>query len=205
LAQDLELFSSHAKRQTITADDVKLVVRKNPDIHEKLTIFCQEQQDARDIGSLAKKGGGAPKKQKKSDVLDNDMTNNDSSSSSSSSEEEEFNADMDSPFISKANERPSTNNAAHQSAIQKRDSFSSHNTENLLPAAAAAAPSKKTMAQRQETIEIDLSSSNSSSSSSSTEGIEFSVQNKAVDTKGTLNYLEDNNIMNDLSDSDDEF
>lgn len=40
LASDLDAFSTHANRKTITVDDVKLVVRKNPSVVRKLEDCC---------------------------------------------------------------------------------------------------------------------------------------------------------------------
>lgn len=39
-ANDLESFSRHAKRTTITVDDVKLLVRRNKELAEKLNEHC---------------------------------------------------------------------------------------------------------------------------------------------------------------------
>lgn len=35
--QDLEAFARHAKRNTVQADDVKLLVRRNPRLHEHIS------------------------------------------------------------------------------------------------------------------------------------------------------------------------
>ncbi|TRY79940.1 hypothetical protein TCAL_06558 [Tigriopus californicus] len=35
--QDLEAFARHAKRNTVQADDVKLLVRRNPHLHEHIS------------------------------------------------------------------------------------------------------------------------------------------------------------------------
>ena len=46
LSQDLDAFSSHANRKTITIDDVKLMVRKLPDMLQSLTDYCDKQVSA---------------------------------------------------------------------------------------------------------------------------------------------------------------
>mmetsp|Transcript_19043 Transcript_19043/g.35247 ORF Transcript_19043/g.35247 Transcript_19043/m.35247 type:complete len:118 (+) Transcript_19043:339-692(+) len=46
LAQDLEQFSKHAKRQTIRTEDVKLCARRNPKFLVALEAFEAEKLDA---------------------------------------------------------------------------------------------------------------------------------------------------------------
>ncbi|CRK34937.1 hypothetical protein BN1708_006572 [Verticillium longisporum] len=41
-ATDLEGFSRHAGRTTVTADDVVLLARKNPDLHELVRDYVDE-------------------------------------------------------------------------------------------------------------------------------------------------------------------
>ncbi|KAM0278536.1 hypothetical protein ACHAQH_005104 [Verticillium albo-atrum] len=41
-ATDLEGFSRHAGRTTVTADDVVLLARKNPDLHELIKDYVDE-------------------------------------------------------------------------------------------------------------------------------------------------------------------
>ncbi|KAG7128928.1 Centromere protein S like [Verticillium longisporum] len=41
-ATDLEGFSRHAGRTTVTADDVVLLARKNPDLHELIRDYVDE-------------------------------------------------------------------------------------------------------------------------------------------------------------------
>ncbi|XP_049953157.1 centromere protein S-like isoform X2 [Schistocerca serialis cubense] len=45
IAEDLELFAKHAKRSTVSSDDVKLVVRRNPSL-------SQQEPPSRDIRRL---------------------------------------------------------------------------------------------------------------------------------------------------------
>jgi histone H3/H4 len=40
-AKDLELFAKHAKRSVISVDDVKLCVRRNPDLQQHLQSFIK--------------------------------------------------------------------------------------------------------------------------------------------------------------------
>jgi hypothetical protein len=44
VATDLESFSRHAGRKTITTDDVLLLARKNEDLHELLKDFVDAQK-----------------------------------------------------------------------------------------------------------------------------------------------------------------
>ena len=44
LANDLAAFSRHAGRKTVTVDDVKLVLRKDPQTLDALTEFCEREQ-----------------------------------------------------------------------------------------------------------------------------------------------------------------
>ena len=46
LSQDLDAFSSHANRKTITVDDVRLMVRKSPEMLQSLTDYCEKQFSA---------------------------------------------------------------------------------------------------------------------------------------------------------------
>ena len=42
VATDLESFSNHAGRTTVTTDDVLLLARKNPDLHGIMEEFVDE-------------------------------------------------------------------------------------------------------------------------------------------------------------------
>lgn len=57
-AQDLEIFSSHAKRSTINSDDVRVAVRNNPKLKNHLESFAVE----RGGGQLPKKAHDKTKK-----------------------------------------------------------------------------------------------------------------------------------------------
>lgn len=41
---DLETFSRHAGRTTITTDDVLLLARRNEDLHDMIKTFIDEQK-----------------------------------------------------------------------------------------------------------------------------------------------------------------
>jgi len=61
-AQDLEAFAQHAKRTTITSDDVKLLTRRNPELNARVTALAREQgsgaSGARKTGGGSGPGGG---------------------------------------------------------------------------------------------------------------------------------------------------
>lgn len=46
MATDLESFSNHAGRTTVTTDDVLLLARKNPDLHEIMRDFIDDRKAA---------------------------------------------------------------------------------------------------------------------------------------------------------------
>lgn len=54
MAIDLESFSGHAGRTTVTTDDVLLLARKNPDLHQIMGDFIDERKAE---GQQAAKGG----------------------------------------------------------------------------------------------------------------------------------------------------
>ncbi|KAI0213723.1 Centromere protein S [Lamellibrachia satsuma] len=47
MATDLELFAKHAKRMTVNSDDVKLLVRKSPELLEHIEKLSQQQEITR--------------------------------------------------------------------------------------------------------------------------------------------------------------
>ena len=57
VATDLESFSNHAGRTTVTTDDVLLLARKNPDLHQ----IMKEHIDRAKAEKEALKGKGASK------------------------------------------------------------------------------------------------------------------------------------------------
>lgn len=58
VATDLESFSNHAGRSTVTTDDVLLLARKNPDLHGIMKGFV----DARKAEKEAEKAKGASRR-----------------------------------------------------------------------------------------------------------------------------------------------
>ncbi|XP_013414802.1 centromere protein S [Lingula anatina] len=72
--RDLELFARHAKRMTIQPDDVKLLVRKTPQLHEYISQLCKDDEE--DNGQKKKRGKSTNKggKKKTSSTL-TDTTN----------------------------------------------------------------------------------------------------------------------------------
>jgi len=64
VARDLEAFASHAKRRTITSDDVKLVSRNNQSLKTHLEEFEAERQQVHPGG---KKRGEKGRKKGKND------------------------------------------------------------------------------------------------------------------------------------------
>ncbi|KND93946.1 Centromere protein S [Tolypocladium ophioglossoides CBS 100239] len=57
VAIDLESFSHHASRATVTTDDVLLLARKNPDLQQLMEAFVEERKAV--AGSANKSGRGA--------------------------------------------------------------------------------------------------------------------------------------------------
>ncbi|KAI1026267.1 hypothetical protein LB504_011254 [Fusarium proliferatum] len=56
VATDLESFSNHAGRSTVTTDDVLLLARKNPDLHQIMKEFVDQAKAEK---GTAKGRGGA--------------------------------------------------------------------------------------------------------------------------------------------------
>jgi len=42
-ASDLQAFAAHAKRQSVTAEDVRLLTRRNPELNARLTALTKDQ------------------------------------------------------------------------------------------------------------------------------------------------------------------
>ena len=55
VAVDLESFSRHAGRSTITTDDVLLLARRNEDLHDILKEQVDERKAARVAGKKGKR------------------------------------------------------------------------------------------------------------------------------------------------------
>lgn len=62
VAMDLETFSGHAGRTTVTTDDVLLLARKNPDLHDIMKEFVDERKAAAGDGKKSKGKGRAKTK-----------------------------------------------------------------------------------------------------------------------------------------------
>ncbi|KAM5342591.1 hypothetical protein ACJ41O_013557 [Fusarium nematophilum] len=58
VATDLESFSNHAGRTTVTTDDVLLLARKNPDLHQIMKEFVDQAKAEKEA---VKGRGGASK------------------------------------------------------------------------------------------------------------------------------------------------
>ncbi|RMJ12095.1 hypothetical protein BHE90_011213 [Fusarium euwallaceae] len=58
VATDLETFSNHAGRTTVTTDDVLLLARKNPDLHQIMKDFIDQAKADKEA---AKGRGGTSK------------------------------------------------------------------------------------------------------------------------------------------------
>lgn len=63
VAQDLESFSRHAGRTTVTTDDVLLITRRNPALHDIMRDFIEIEQ-AKNKNAKAAKGKTAKGKGK---------------------------------------------------------------------------------------------------------------------------------------------
>ena len=84
LASDLEAFSTHAGRKTITEADVKLVARKSPVLLEQLDAVCQSNNSNNNASSVATSRKTSPKIDlSKPQKQVEDLCLDDSSSSSS--------------------------------------------------------------------------------------------------------------------------
>ena len=198
LARDLDAFSTHAKRQTITADDVKLVARKNPDILEKLEHFCEEHHDRKAAKASRKKSAGSKGNNKKRAGPDSMFGGDSTNSSSDEASDLELDQRGTKPTAAER-KRPRPPTAAK--SINLRSDSSSSSDDCMLkekPYPAAAANNKKAAAS--ETIHLDDSSSSSSDD-------EIPVTTKSTATKKTSNsemlkMLE--NSLSHLSDSDED-
>jgi centromere protein S len=45
-ASDLQAFAAHAKRQSVTAEDVRLLTRRNPELNARLTALTKDQGES---------------------------------------------------------------------------------------------------------------------------------------------------------------
>ena len=55
LAKDLESFAAHAKRSTITTDDVLLMARKSPELQAKIQAIVDKAQSEKQKNAAHKK------------------------------------------------------------------------------------------------------------------------------------------------------
>jgi len=60
-AQDLEAFAQHAKRSNITAEDVKLLTRRNPLLNTHIAALQRDQPVRAKASSKSTKSKGKPK------------------------------------------------------------------------------------------------------------------------------------------------
>jgi len=61
-ASDLQAFAAHAKRQSVTAEDVRLLTRRNPELNARLTALTKEQGESSGLKKTAvkpRRGGKA--------------------------------------------------------------------------------------------------------------------------------------------------
>jgi centromere protein S len=71
IACDLESFATHAKRKVITAEDVKLCCRRNPDLLKLVMEWSDELKSKKEVAGEKKGSKGKGKKAKKI-ILDSD-------------------------------------------------------------------------------------------------------------------------------------
>lgn len=62
VAIDLETFCNHAGRSTVTTDDVLLLARKNPDLHQIMKNYVDEIKADKEAAAGSSRSGGAKKK-----------------------------------------------------------------------------------------------------------------------------------------------
>ncbi|KAL7797568.1 kinetochore component CENP-S domain-containing protein [Trichoderma ceciliae] len=65
VAIDLETFCNHAGRTTVTTDDVLLLARKNPDLHQIMKTFVDEIKADKEAAAGSSRSGGAKKNKTK--------------------------------------------------------------------------------------------------------------------------------------------
>lgn len=67
VAIDLETFCNHAGRTTVTTDDVLLLARKNPDLHNIMKAYVDDMKADKEAaaGSSSRTGGAKKNKAKK--------------------------------------------------------------------------------------------------------------------------------------------
>ncbi|XP_014661764.1 PREDICTED: centromere protein S-like [Priapulus caudatus] len=75
-AVDLELFANHAKRTTINADDVKLLVRKNPDLLDRINGLCDAETATNEMLRENKKSKQRKTKKPSAPTAISDESNN---------------------------------------------------------------------------------------------------------------------------------
>ena len=197
LARDLDAFATHAGRQTITDADVKLVARKNPDILEKLELYCQQYNVSKKPKARRKKDAtdskmkGGKNEQSVSGNADSFPSDNSNNIDGSSSEAE---SDLEEEINRSASERkrprPPDKTAAEPPAMS---SDSSSSDDDFIIGAA----SKKNVATN-ETFELN----DSSSSSSSSEDEKEAQARKRTSASDMLKVLEAS--ASHLSDSEDD-
>ncbi|QYT05779.1 hypothetical protein H0G86_012661 [Trichoderma simmonsii] len=61
VAIDLETFCNHAGRSTVTTDDVLLLARKNPDLHQIMKNYVDEIKADKEAAAGSSRSGAAKK------------------------------------------------------------------------------------------------------------------------------------------------
>ncbi|KAL7913715.1 kinetochore component CENP-S domain-containing protein [Trichoderma velutinum] len=61
VAIDLETFCNHAGRSTVTTDDVLLLARKNPDLHQIMKTYVDEIKADKEAAAGSSRTGAAKK------------------------------------------------------------------------------------------------------------------------------------------------
>lgn len=65
VAIDLETFCNHAGRSTVTTDDVLLLARKNPDLHQIMKNYVDEIKADKEAAAGSSRSGAAKKSKAK--------------------------------------------------------------------------------------------------------------------------------------------
>ena len=168
LGRDLAAFSLHANRKTINVDDVKLVARKNPDILQKLEVFCSSSSDNCTNGLAAANkhvAGRNPKQQEP--ILSMQSSSDDESGMDNEASNNDFQSAITKARASKEGVRKRLHEASTSARLETSSDSSMSDGGNDKEKAAEPAVKKMSHKNKRndETIKIDDSSSCSSNSS----------------------------------------